>query len=149
MAGINMVSLLGIVDHEHQNLAGSFNAGASSQTDNSLNQARATVTYYYQQTYGLTVSWQRTWGSPNPLLFPSEPVTGSANGKPNSNAFIFEADWVPFGKADSWASPWVNLKLGVQYTLYTQFNGGTSNYDGFGRGAADNNTLYLFAWLIF
>lgn len=147
--GTNVFSLLGIVDHEHQNLTGSFNAGASSQTDNSLNQARVTATYYYQQTYGLTAAWQRTWGSANPGLFPSQPVSGSANGKPNSNAFIFEADWVPFGKSDSWGAPWVNLKLGVQYTLYTQFNGGTSNYDGFGRAASDNNTLYVFAWLIF
>jgi len=147
--GTNVVSVLGIVDHEHQNLSGSFNAGASSQAVNSLNQVRVTGTYYYQQTYGLTMAWQRTWGSANPALFPSEPVSGSANGKPNSNAFIFEADWVPFGKADSWGAPWVNLKLGVQYTLYTEFNGGTSNYDGFGRAASDNNTLYVFAWLIF
>jgi hypothetical protein len=43
----------------------------------------------------------------------------------------------------------VNLKLGVQYTVYTQFNGGTSNYDGFGRAASDNNALYVFAWMIF
>jgi hypothetical protein len=76
-------------------------------------------------------------------------VSGSANGKPNSNALIFEADWVPFGKADSWGAPWVNLKLGVQYTLYTQFNGAASNYDGFGRNAGDNNALYIFAWMIF
>jgi hypothetical protein len=147
--GTNVVSLLGIVDHETQNLVGSFNGGVVSQASNSLNQARATLTYYYQQTYGLTVSWQRTWGTANPLLYPSAPVSGSANGKPNSNAFILEADWVPFGKADSWGSPWLNLKLGVQYTIYTQFNGGASNYDGFGRNASDNNSLYVFAWLIF
>jgi hypothetical protein len=126
-------------------------ASAASRSHGSVQhrQARATLTYYYQQTYGLTVSWQRTWGTANPLLYPSAPVSGSANGKPNSNAFILEADWVPFGKADSWASPWLNLKLGVQYTIYTQFNGGTSNYDGFGRNASDNNSLYVFAWLIF
>jgi hypothetical protein len=147
--GTNVFSLLGIFDHENQNLVGSFNSGGASQAGNSLNQARTTLTYYYQQTYGLTVAWQKTWGSPNPLLYPSEPLSGSANGKPNSNAFIFEADWVPFGKSDSWAAPWVNLKLGVQYTLYTQFNGGTSNYDGFGRAASDNNSIYVFAWLIF
>jgi hypothetical protein len=76
-------------------------------------------------------------------------VTGSANSKPNSNAFIFEADWVPFGKDTSLWRPFLNLKLGVQYTVYTQFNGGTTNYDGFGRNASDNNTLYMFAWLAF
>jgi hypothetical protein len=147
--GTHIVSLLGIFDHEAQNLVGSFNAGASSQTGNALNQVRTTLTYYYQQTYGATLSWQKTWGSANPLLYAPAPLSGSANGKPDSNAFILEADWVPFGKADSWANPWVNLKLGIQYTIYTQFNGGTKNYDGSGRNASDNNTLYLFAWMIF
>ena len=56
---------------------------------------------------------------------------------------------MPFGKADSWMSPWANLKLGIQYTAYTQFNGGGKNYDGFGRNAGDNNTLFLFAWMAF
>jgi hypothetical protein len=54
------------------------------------------------------------------LCAPAE-VAGSANGKPNSNAFTIEADWVPFGKADSVWPPWANLKLGVQYLVYTQF----------------------------
>ena len=44
-------------------------------------------------------------------------------------------------------SPWANLKLGIQYTAYTQFNGGNKNYDGFGRSASNNNTLYVFAWM--
>ena len=140
---------MGIFDHEKQDLSSSFTTGSASQQGSSLNQVRANVTYYYQQTYGATVGWQKTWGSPNPLLYAPAPLTGSANGKPNSNAFIFEADYVPFGKADSWAGPFVNVKLGVQYTLYTQFNGGTSNYDGFGRAASDNNALYVFAWFIF
>ena len=147
--GTHVVSVLGIFNHEQQKLAGSFNAGLSSQAGNTLDQLRANVSYYYLQTYGATLGWQRTAGSANPLLYAASPVSGSANGKPNSNAFIFEADWVPFGKADSWGAPWVNLKLGAQYTLYTQFNGGTTNYDGSGRNAGDNNTLYLYAWLLF
>lgn len=147
--GTNVVSFLGIFDHEVQNLGGSAAAGASSQSNNTLNQIRANISYYYQQTYGVTLGWQKTWGTTNPLLYAPAPVSGSANGSPDSNAFIFEADWIPFGKAGSWAGPWVNLKLGAQYTLYTQFNGGSSNYDGFGRNAMDNNTLYLFAWLSF
>jgi hypothetical protein len=147
--GTHVVSLTAIYNHEDQNLASAFAGGTSSQASNTLDQVRATASYYYQQTYGLTVGWQKTFGTANPLLYPSAPLTGSANGKPDSNAFIFEADWVPFGKLDSWAQPWVNLKLGAQYTLYTQFNGGTKNYDGFGRAASDNNAIYLFAWLIF
>ena len=97
----------------------------------------------------MTLGWQRSWGPANPLLYGPAAVTGSNNSKPDSNAFIVEADWVPFGKADSWMGPWVNLKVGVQYVAYTQFNGGNSNYDGFGRSAGNNNTLFLFGWMAF
>ena len=60
---------------------------------------------------------------------------------------MLQADWVPWGKLQSPAQPWMNLRLGVQYTAYDKFNGGDRNYDGFGRNASDNNTLYVFAWL--
>jgi hypothetical protein len=152
--GGHIVTAQGIFVHENQNLKGttaSFNSanGTSFSSASSLNQLRANVSYWFENTYGLTVGWQKTWGPANPVLYSPAEVTGSANNKPNSNAFIIEADWVPFGKRDSWLSPWANLKLGAQYTAYTQFNGGTSNYDGFGRNASGNNTVYLFAWLAF
>ncbi|HKM64516.1 MAG TPA: hypothetical protein VJY39_18685 [Acidisphaera sp.] len=139
----------GIYTNEQQNLQGAFNAGTSSQANNNLQQVRLTLTYYYQQTYGLTFGWQDTWGTANPLLYAPAPVTGSANGKPDSNAFIIEADWVPFGKSDSVWRPLANLKLGLQGTVYTRFNGGTRNYDGFGRNASANDTLFAFAWFAF
>jgi hypothetical protein len=66
-----------------------------------------------------------------------------------SNSFVIEADWVPFGKPDSWGRPLANLKLGAQYVIYTLFNGGSRNYDGFGHDASGNNTLFLYAWLAF
>jgi len=139
----------GIYTHESQNLEGTFNAGQSSQTGNELQQIRLALTYYYKQTYGVTLGWQYTWGNANPLLNAPAPVNGSATGQPDSNAFMVEADWVPFGKSNSIAAPWVNLKLGIQATAYTSFNGGTSNYDGFGRSARANDTIFLFSWLAF
>jgi hypothetical protein len=147
--GKHIVTTDAIFVHEDQVLRGSFNAGNSSLVDGALNQIRGNVTYYYDNTYGLTLGWQYTWGQKNPALFPSLPVSGSANGKPDSNAFIIEADWVPFGKQDSWARPFANLKVGVQYVAYTLFNGGTRNYDGFGRNASDNNSLFVFLWIAF
>jgi hypothetical protein len=134
---------------ENQDLTASFNKGNSSRTGSSLNQVNFNASYFFRNTYGLTFGWQYVWGKPNPLLFPPAPVTGSANGKPNSNAFIVEADWIPFGKQDSWAQPFANLKIGLQYTAYTRFNGGTNDYDGSGRNASDNNTVFLYAWTAF
>jgi hypothetical protein len=49
----------------------------------------------------------------------------------------------------SWGGPWVNVRVGLQYTGYLKFNGGTSDYDGFGRTAHQNNSLFLFSWLAF
>jgi hypothetical protein len=45
--------------------------------------------------------------------------------------------------------PWQNLRLQAQYVAYSKFNGATTNYDGSGRNASDNNTLYLITWLLF
>jgi hypothetical protein len=147
--GRHIATVDGIFTHENQNLRGSVGRGASSQTANHLDQVRLNLSYWYQGTYGLSFGWQNTWGNANPALYAPAPVTGSANGKPNSNSFVIEADWVPFGKGDSWARPLANLKLGAQYTIYTRFNGGNGNYDGSGRNASDNNTLFLYAWLTF
>jgi hypothetical protein len=147
--GVHTFAADAIFTHEIQNLTGSTGLGTSSGPHNHLDQIRLNLTYYYQQTYGITLGWQNTWGNPNPGLYAPAPVTGSANGKPNSNSFIIEADWVPFGKPESWGRPLANLKLGAQYVIYTLFNGGTKNYDGFGRNASGNNTLFLYAWLAF
>jgi hypothetical protein len=153
--GTHIVTVQGIYTYESQNLEGTTNTfneanGTFFGPKSNLNQIRMNASYWYQNTYGATLAWQKTWGPAAPAVYTTgSDVTNSANGKPNSNAFIIEADWVPFGKADSWLSPWANLKLGVQYTIYTQFNGGNKNYDGFGRNAGDNNTLFLFAWMAF
>lgn len=45
--------------------------------------------------------------------------------------------------------PVANLRLGAQYTMYTKYNGAKTDYDGNGRNAKDNNTLFLFAWTSF
>ena len=42
-----------------------------------------------------------------------------------------------------------NLQLGAQYTAYTRFNGAANNYDGSGRNASANNTVYLDAKFLF
>jgi hypothetical protein len=52
---------------------------------------------------------------------------------------IVELDWLP----------WRDRRFTLQYTAYQKFNGGTTNYDGLGRNAKDNNTLCLVAWFPF
>jgi len=143
--GTHIVTAQGIYIHEDQRLNASSAIAGDPSLGNTfhLEKINTNVSYWYQNTYGVTVGWTKTWGSQNALQ------VASANNKPNSNWFTIEADWVPFGKATSLYNPYVNLKVGVQYTAYTQFDGGGSNFDGAGRSASDNNTLLLFAWLAF
>jgi len=67
------------------------------------------------------------------------PVTGNFNGDPRSAGYIANFSY--------W--PWQNLQLAAQYTAYTRFNGGSTNYDGAGRNASANNTVYLDAKFVF
>jgi hypothetical protein len=149
-SGRDTFTLNGFYNHEDRTLQGTQAAGGATSPNGTLEETRLTATYYFEHTYGATLAWERLWGSADPLLYQQgTPIAGSASGSPNSNAFILEADWVPFGKEKSWLRPLANLKLGAQYTIYTEFNGGSRNYDGFGRNASDNNTLFLYAWFCF
>jgi len=104
------------------------------------------ASYFRNQTWGLTAAVFDVSGDTDPTLFAPDVLYGSRKGDTDTNGVILQADWTPFGKEDSWRAPWANLRLGVQYTMYNEFNGASSNYDSFGRDASDNNTLFLFAW---
>lgn len=148
-SGPNIYTLNAIFVHEEQNLRATFATGGAASPHKALNQFRANATWVRDQTYQFTLGVQQTYGTGDSVLYAPAAVNGSNKGTPNSTAFITEVDWIPYGKQSSWGAPFANLKLGVQFIAYTTFNGGSGNYDGFGRGAADNDTLYAFAWLAF
>ena len=136
--------------HEHRKLDASYASGDAGQRSGDVNALDLNASYYYDETYGLTLGYFATSGSRDSGLYAfGDPDTGSANGRPDTSGFTLQADWTPLGKSDSWAAPNMNLRVGMQYTAYTKFNGAAHNYDGFGRSASDNNTLYLFSWLSF
>ncbi len=135
--------------HEDRNLDASLQAGRSSAVSNSLDSWQLNATYAYRQTWIGSVGLFATTGSVNRRLFAPGAGGGSASGSPNSRGYTVQLEGVPFGKMDSFARPWVNLRAGVQYTGYWRFNGGDANYDGFGRAASDNNTVFVFAWVAF
>lgn len=107
------------------------------------------ASYYYKKTWGLTGGVFHTGGSFDDGLYGPARDSGSLSGRPTTTGFTLQGDWTPWGKEDSWGRPWANVRLGLQYTAYTRFNGGVSNYDGFGRNAGDNNTLMAFVWTAF
>jgi hypothetical protein len=125
--------------HEQQNLDASVAAGAATNASNTLSTLRVDGSFYTGNRLGVTLGAFSTSGSQDALLYAPGPVSGSQSGSPNSNGFIAQLDFLP----------WLNTRLELQYVMYSKFNGGGSNYDGSGRNASDNNTLYVLTWLVF
>ena len=142
--GPGTVNVNASVIHEQQHLDATFAAGGANNPTNHLTTFEADLTYAWRQTYAASAGVFNTTGSTDPTYFGF-----GTSGTPDTRGYILMLEWVPFGKNDSWLRPWMNVRLGIQYTGYTRFDGGTSNYDGTGRSASDNNTLFLFYWLAF
>jgi len=145
--GPHVVTVNGAYTHEHQNRAASFAGGAAANRSDTLDSTAINASYYYDNHYGVTLGRFMLRGRADTGLFAPDPGGGSRTGRPNSSGTIVQADWTPFGAADSWRAPWANLRLGLQYTIYDKFNGASHDYDGFGRNASDNNTLFAFVWI--
>ena len=117
---------------------------------------RAKVSYIYQAKYGGSLGFFNRTGSsntlnqssgydssglitstdPNATGISSTRVTGNLTGNPATRGFTYEAFWMPLQ----------NVRVGAQYTAYAKFNGAASNYDGLGRNAKNNNSIFFYLW---
>ncbi len=124
---------------ETSTLDATYDQGGATQAANNLGMFRANVGYHFGNVFSLTAGLQDVIGTGDSLIWTPAPVTGSATGSPNSMSYLLSLSWWPVQ----------NVQIAGQYTAYTNFNGGNSNYDGSGRNASDNNTIYLLARFIF
>ena len=137
--GANLLDAHGTWIHESSNLGATLATGGASVARHNLNTFKLDSTYHWSSKYSATGAIFATTGSADSLLYASAPVTGSANGSPNTGGYIAQLAYWPVQ----------NIDINVNYTGYTKFNGATTNYDGANRNASDNNTVYMALWLIF
>ena len=137
--GNNDLTITGTWIHETRSLGASVDSGFASVSSQAVNTYRLRATYHIGQAYAVTVGPFATTGTADTVLYAPAAISGSRTGGPNSSGVIGQVDW----------NPWMNTRLTLQYTLYTKFNGAGSNYDGSGRNASDNDTLYGIVWLMF
>jgi hypothetical protein len=135
----DVLSFRGTYIRENSSLPATFAAGGAAQIAHHLNTAQANVEYHYGTRLSGTVGFFDITGTRDPLLFAPASVSGSASGSPQSNGYILNVSW--------W--PQQNVDLAVQYTGYLRFNGGQTNYDGAGRNATANNTIFVLARFVF
>lgn len=98
-----------------------------------LTTARADISYSIGATFTPSAQIFHTSGNTDPALWTTP------GGSPNSDGYIAEIAYVPFGKPNSLIG-WGNLRLALQYVGYTRFDGHT-------HGASANNTIYPSLWL--
>ena len=135
-----LVTVNALYVHERQRLDASFADGDAERLHGDLDALHVNGSYWYRNTWGATLALFADDGSRDALLY-------APSGRPDTRGETLEMDWNPFGKADSWLSPFANLRLGAQYTHYNRFAGRVHNIDGAGRSAGDNDTLFLYSWL--
>jgi hypothetical protein len=130
--------------HESMTLNASAEAETVDKAANDLTTTRLALTYYYRRKIGGTLGFFSTTGSVDSGLYPAPAAGGtdpgvitSANNAPDTRGWVAEVNYLP----------WLNTKFTLQYTGYSKFNGGSTNYDGVGRNASDNNTLYALIWV--
>jgi hypothetical protein len=128
---------------------------ANTNSEDTTNLLRAKLTYVYRARYGGSVGFFNLTGSTNTAnqtsgfspdtlgitsdsaaLAASQRVGGNLSGNPATRGVTLEAFWTPVQY----------MRIGAQYTAYTRYNGASENYDGFGRNARDNNSLFLYLW---
>ena len=133
----HLATILATYIHEKQTLNASVIDLFAANANDTLKTFKLTGEYTYQRHIGGTLGYFSTTGGTDTLLYVATPVVGSANSSPDTKGYIAELNYLP----------WLNVKLQLQYVGYEKFNGLKTNYDGSGRNASDNNTLYGLVWI--
>ena len=132
-------TLRGSYIREYQNLAASFANRFSPQSEQPAQHAcacRLRLRYGGDNRFVLTGQYFDIQGTPDPILY-----AGLASGiSPNSNGWIAELAYIPFGVNPAPGWPWFNARIALDYIVYEKF-------DGTKTGASGNNTLFLSFWL--
>ncbi|THD61743.1 MAG: cytochrome C [Bradyrhizobium sp.] len=133
------LTLRGSYVRESQRLDASFANFASANPTNQLNSMKLQASFAYggDNRIVLTGQYFNIWGTADPFLY-TNAADPTAN-TPNSNGWMAEIAYIPFGLSKSFGWPWFNARIGLQYIYYNKFDGSTI-------GAHDNNTLFLHAW---
>jgi len=122
----------------------------NSDTTNTF---RAKLSYVYQAKYGGSLAYFNLTGTTNTANQTSgyddtstiivDPNTSRVNsnfsGNPATRGMTYELFWIPVQY----------VRVGAQYTAYSKYNGASDSYDGLGRNAKDNNTLFGYVWFAY
>ena len=145
--GDRQFSLTASYDREKRSWDASKPAMNASNASDNLNTFKLSGHYWYQRKIGGGIGIFDYRGDTDPMKYGmggmgAASAMGNASGSPDARGWIAEANWLPLENRQ-------NVKLGLRYTAYTKFNGASSNYNGAGRDASDNNSLFAYVWMLY
>lgn len=114
----------------HESISHGDVTGVAANANNRLNQLKLKATYSYQAKYGTSLGYFSTTGTSDAILYPDP------SNNPDTRGWVPELFWIPEQ----------HLRAGIQYFAYDRFHGASRNYDGTGRDARNNNTLFVYLW---
>jgi hypothetical protein len=124
--------------HEWQTLNATNAAGGSDNLLNDLHTFKANVGYIYDRMIGARLVLSTVRGSQDSTLYGAgTPMSGGTG--PRTTSLTAEVVY----------TPWLNWKIGAQYIAFFEQNGRALDYDGNGRNAAANNTVYAYVWVAY
>jgi len=128
---------------ETRDLGASQALGLADNRHGQLHSFHGSASYTYEQTVSVSAGYFALNGNADLTL------NGTPNGSPNSSGWVAEIAYLPFmhGGPSFW--PWLNARIGLQFTTYDKFDGGRFNFNGSGRNASDNNTIFTYVWVAF
>ncbi len=98
---------------------------------------------HIDSTYTLTLGYFNIQGSTDLGLYGDNPTNS-----PNTSGEVIDLGYSPWSHGGPSIWPWLNTRVGVNFTHYDKINGTTTQYDG-SRDAKDENTVLLYAWTAF
>jgi hypothetical protein len=137
--GNNMLTLRGTFIHENQSLDASVENGDANSTSQSLDTLNLNGTYHLGTAAAFSIGGFNSTGNHDTAIYAADPSVDGADDRPDSRGYILQATYLP----------WQNTQFTLEYVGYNKFNGSDHNYNGSGRDASDNNTVYLAAWFVF
>jgi hypothetical protein len=93
-----------------------------------LNTMKADLTWYDNQTWGVTVGYRGAASSDNAI----NGADATATGKLDATSYQLQLDY----------TPWLNTRFALQYTGYSKLNGMTD-------GVSDSNQTMVGGWFLF
>ena len=129
--------------HENHNTSASQTLGLADNSHDTLRSLNASISYIYDKTWSLSAGRFSIGGTADATLY------GTFTGSPNSAGWITEIAYLPFSYGGPAFWQWLNMRIGLQYTLWNKFDGATTNINGAGRNAHNNNTIFAYAWIMF